>query len=307
MGSERIEVPHDLDAIQESNCQTQSHPPSYTNDDPADFRPALLHFMHTATPNSQLSADIRENFQGFVDKMRPTPVHHFAPTEDGNHMEFTVDNVPDAVNPVKAKLAYVQVPNHAGDATELELVWKFEVEMQDNWYDATVSAQAPHKIVSVVDWASDSPIPKPDHPVPAAYNVFKWGVNDPSVGERSMEKESFDPLASPAGWHAIPYANDPQSTHVRRKGGEFWRNTTTTWGNNVFAQENWEGANSFIDNYRPDAGAEMNFDFKYSPKETEKPDALEEAKKYINTTVAQLFYTTNMVHDLYYRYVSFPL
>ncbi|KAH6901491.1 extracellular elastinolytic metallo proteinase [Coprinopsis sp. MPI-PUGE-AT-0042] len=302
MGAERVSVPHDFKEVVDHNCQTAFQPPSFTSDDPADFRPALLHFMHTATPNVELSADIENRFQELVDKMVPTPVHHFAPTEDGTHIEFTVDNVPDAVNPVKAKLAYVQVPNQAGDATELQLVWKFEVEMQDNWYDATVSAQTPHKIVSVVDWASDSPIPKPDHSTPAEYNVFKWGINDPSVGERSTEKESFDSLASPAGWHALPYANDPQSTHVRRKGGEFWRNTTTTWGNNVFAQENWEGANSFINNYRPDGGAERNFDFKYKPKETEKPDALEEAKKYINTTVSQLFYTTNMVHDLYYRY-----
>ncbi|KAG5969557.1 hypothetical protein E4U55_002050, partial [Claviceps digitariae] len=66
--------------------------------------------------------------------------------------------------------------------------------------------------------------------------------------------------------------------------------------------ENWEGANSFIYNYRPDAGQEKVFDYKYKPKETEKPDALDEAKKYINATVSQLFYTTNLVHDFFYRY-----
>ena len=79
------------------------------------------------------------------------------------------------------------------------------------------------------------------------------------------------------------------------------RNTTTTWGNNVFAHENWEGRNSWANNYRPDAGPEMVFDYKYAPKETEREDALDEAKKYINATVTQLFYTVNMVHDLYYR------
>jgi extracellular elastinolytic metalloproteinase len=31
-------------------------------------------------------------------------------------------------------------------------------------------------------------------------------------------------------------------------------------------------------------------------------DALGEARKYINATITQLFYTSNMVHDLYYRY-----
>lgn len=72
----------------------------------------------------------------------------------------------------------------------------------------------------------------------------------------------------------------------------------------VFAQENWEGQNSFIDNYRPDGGKSKVFNFAYHPKITDKTDALEEAQKYINTTVAQLFYTTNLVHDLYYRCVS---
>ena len=31
---------------------------------------------------------------------------------------------------------------------------------------------------------------------------------------------------------------------------------------------------------------------------------MEEAQKYINATVAQLFYTSNLVHDLYYRLVD---
>jgi hypothetical protein len=73
----------------------------------------------------------------------------------------------------------------------------------------------------------------------------------------------------------------------------------------VFAHEDWEGQNSWLDNYRPDAGKDMVFDYKYKPKVTDDGDALDEAKKYINATVTQLFYTSNMVHDLYYRCVSF--
>lgn len=72
----------------------------------------------------------------------------------------------------------------------------------------------------------------------------------------------------------------------------------------VFAHEDWEGRNNYLHNYRPDGGEDLVFDFKYHPKETEKEDALEEAQKYINATVTQLFYTTNKVHDLYYRLVA---
>ena len=47
----------------------------------------------------------------------------------------------------------------------------------------------------------------------------------------------------------------------------------------------------------------MIFDYTYDPKSTNSSDSLDEAKKYINATVTQLFYTSNLVHDLYYRYV----
>ncbi|KAK0473138.1 peptidase M36 [Armillaria luteobubalina] len=38
------------------------------------------------------------------------------------------------------------------------------------------------------------------------------------------------------------------------------------------------------------------------PKVTDKVDAQDEAYSYINATVTQLFYTTNIIHDFYYRY-----
>ena len=64
--------------------------------------------------------------------------------------------------------------------------------MQDNWYEAAVSAVAPHRIISVVDWASDAPIPGPSQPTLATYNVFTWGVNDPEVGNRTMNEKPND-------------------------------------------------------------------------------------------------------------------
>lgn len=104
--------------------------------------------------------------------------------------------------------------------------------MQDNWYEAIVSRQVPHRILSVVDWASDSPIPKePSQRPPATYNVFPWGINDPSEGDRSFAKEMFDPLASPLGWHVIPVSNDPLASDAKKKGE--YSNYTVTFGNNV--------------------------------------------------------------------------
>ncbi|KAG6890177.1 hypothetical protein C0995_010882 [Termitomyces sp. Mi166 len=297
---------HELSHIHSSNCRHQNLPyelPSsfHSGSDIADFRHALLQFMVAATPKDNVVEDILSNFDKHLnDMVIEAPTDHFAPTSGA--ADLLVSNVPDTINPVKARLAYVQVPSKDGEGTHLAVVWRFEVEMQDNWYEAAVSATAPHRIISVVDWASDAPIPtEPELPA-GTYNVFLWGLNDPTEGNRTLHKENFDAFASPVGWHALPYSHDPYFKSVRPNKKGFWHNTTTTWGNNVFAQENWEGRNSYLDNYRPDGGKTKVFDFKYNPKETSSEDALDEAKKYINNTVAQLFYTTNMVHDLYYRY-----
>ncbi|KAH9939636.1 Fungalysin metallopeptidase-domain-containing protein [Epithele typhae] len=268
-----------------------------------DVTHALLQFMAQATPDPSLSLNMLEDPTKYLSDMRVVFQHDLVGS--GVVPSFTVEGVPDAVSPVKGRLAFVQVPT--GDSTILKLVWKFEVEMKDNWYEASVSTAAPHRVIQVVDWASDSPMPvapvPKDRPEPATYNVFAWGLNDPSEGGRSIEKENFDSLASPVGWHSLPFANDPQAESMRlRKDTPKFRNTSTTYGNNVFAHEDWEGRNNWVNNYRPDAGSGMAFDYPYSPKKTDSEDALDEAKKYINTTIAQLFYTSNMVHDLYYRY-----
>jgi extracellular elastinolytic metalloproteinase len=111
--------------------------------------------------------------------------------------------------------------------------------MQDNWYEAVISRQAPHRILSVVDWASDAPtspeLPVPSEPAqrpPATYHVFEWGINDPSEGNRTLAKENFDTLASPLGWHVIPVANDPSLSSDLKKTGKY-SNYTATFGNNV--------------------------------------------------------------------------
>lgn len=110
--------------------------------------------------------------------------------------------------------------------------------MKDNWYEAFVSAYPPHRIMSVVDWASDSPMPIPSTQsiksrTSGAYNVFPWGINDPSEGNRSLQMENFDALASPVGWHTLPFKYDPTDEDYSKKPTEFWKNSTTTSGNNV--------------------------------------------------------------------------
>lgn len=283
-----------------SNCDFLARSVDHTPDDVADPRTAALMFMIAATPSSALADDLTAHFDNYRSRVSVTPSHHL----QDNGPQYMLADIPDAVNPVKAHLAYIQVPH--GDTTELQLVWKVEVEMKDNWYEAAIDAHQPSNIISVVDWASDSsaaPIPKEPSPKSAVYNVFTWGLNDPTEGNRTFQPESFDALASPIGWHSIPADNDPSvQGRLRRVKGDDLVNSTTTWGNNVFAHENWEGRNNWVDNYRPDAGTSLVFNYTYDPRIRNGTDAMREAKAYINHTVTQLFYTSNMIHDLYYRY-----
>ena len=295
-----------LEHILESTCAFVDLPAKFLSKDHKleDPRHALLQFMIAATPEDHMVQDILSKYDDYINGMSSHMDTRFVGGETHTPVEL-IHNVPDTVNPVSARLAYIQVPD--GDSTHLDLVWKFEVEMKDNWYEAAVSANSPHKIISVVDWASDAyaPIPRNDRGL-ATYNVFKWGINDPSEGDRSIETEYNDKLASPLGWHSLPTANDPYLADKRLGHGSSIRNTTVTWGNNIFAHENWEGRNAYLSNYRPDGGEDLNFDYVYDPKLTPGEDALEEAKKYINATITQLFYTSNMAHDLFYRYVLAP-
>ncbi|KAH7881725.1 Fungalysin metallopeptidase-domain-containing protein [Phlebopus sp. FC_14] len=262
---------------------------------PDDPRAAALMFMIAATPSSELADDITANFDDYMSNVTPSRSH---PLQQTHGLELTLAGIPDTVNPVVAKLVYAQVP--VEDTVVLRLAWKLEVEMRDNWYEATVDAYQPSYILAVADWASDSPVlPYPSPADVATYNVFKFGINDPSEGERSLEKENIDWLASPLGWHSLPEGNMP----FKPTTNDFALvNYTSTAGNNVFAHENWDGGDRWTYNYRPDAGLGRTFDFPYAPSHDNGSDPLEVAKSYINASVTQLFYTANMVHDLFYRY-----
>ncbi|KIK73666.1 hypothetical protein PAXRUDRAFT_583870, partial [Paxillus rubicundulus Ve08.2h10] len=179
--------------------------------------------------------------------------------------------------------------------------------------------------------------PTPRNPRPpkfskATYEVFPWGVNDPvETAQRKAErhgqivehplsyghetaKELGDTVASPAGWHTLPVSLDPSAESDRAAMGDsFWRTTNTTWGNNVFAHENWDGRNAWMYNRRPEGSVEaptditftpsVTFSYPYAPQPADpEEDSMWEAQSHIDATVTQLFYTSNMVYDLFYRY-----
>ncbi|KAJ1915788.1 hypothetical protein H4219_004137 [Mycoemilia scoparia] len=210
---------------------------------------------------------------------------------------FELTNVPSTFaldGKVEAEPGYIQLGNDdndgdydddnddSGNGDGLVPVWGLVVEQEDNWWHAHIDART-GKIHSLVDWVNH-----------ATYRVFPWGVNDPFEGNRSLVLNPADKQASPSGWHTDP--SSPRlknsSSNSDRKAARALRYSTV--GNNVWAQENHAGGWDWVDNHRPTGGPGLNFDFSL--------DFSKNPKSYVDASITQLFYTNNMMHDLFYHY-----
>jgi extracellular elastinolytic metalloproteinase len=217
--------------------------------DPHDPRWAALYFMVAAHPDQDVVNDLVGRFETHLERM---VVEHDQLSVDHSTL---ISNVPGAVSAVEAHLVYIQSPKE-NDSMELHLAWRMVVEMEDNWYEAYMSASEPTDIVSVIDWASDGLTSQAGarlnaletgllashltaEPQPASYNVWEWGINDPESGDRSIEKARYDRIASPHGWHTISKANNPAGSPVpvenynEPRSKEMYLMFSSTWGNNV--------------------------------------------------------------------------
>ncbi|KAM0717776.1 hypothetical protein Q7P37_006108 [Cladosporium fusiforme] len=145
---------------------------------------------------------------------------------------------------------------------QLVLTWRVETDIESNWLLTYVDASSENEVHGVIDWAAD-----------ASYSVYPWGLNDPSEGSRQTVVDPFDPSASEFGWH---------STGTN--------SYTTTRGNNAIAQTNPSGGNSYLNNYRP-TNAQQNFIYPYTTSMTPPTS-------YVDASVTQLFYVSNVYHDL---------
>lgn len=173
---------------------------------------------------------------------------------------YQLSNVPLALSDVIIKEAYIAV-----SAYVLEPVWDLTWEMEENWYHAQINMYS-GRIHAVIDWVSD-----------AMYTIYPLGINDPSEGDRTTVIDPHDIISSPGGWHTQGKVN-----------------YTSTIGNNVYAHENLAGNWEWKDNYRPEGGPDLVFDFPL--------DLKNRPKDYIDSSVTNLFYWNNMIHDLFYRY-----
>ncbi|KAI8321896.1 extracellular metallo proteinase 4 [Martensiomyces pterosporus] len=117
-------------------------------------------------------------------------------------------------------------------------------------------------IPSINDWVSNS----------ESYNVYPRNVDTPDEGSRQLVSDPANTSASPKGWVT----------------------NGSTYGNNVWAQNNPTGGTTWQNNYRPNAASGNVFDFPI--------DLTQDPSTYVDAAITQLFYTVNTMHDLSFLY-----
>lgn len=153
-----------------------------------DPRLALIYFLKQATPDEALAARLSDPHAAeieaaqiatsFEHKLQP----HAGKTDSGVQASYTqieyLHNVPTAKGPVPAQLAYVQT-----EADGLNLVWKFQIPLEDNAYEAYADAHRPGSISTVVDWVHSMPRPRANK---AAKPAKLATLGRPEFGDRKL-------------------------------------------------------------------------------------------------------------------------
>ncbi len=111
----------------------------------------------------------------------------------------------------------------------------------------------------------------------ASYNVFALPIEAPTFGSRSIVNNPWVLSASPEGWHS-----DGINHYTDTKG-----NNTETFSAEL--DDNLDVINKVY----VSGGNNINFDFPFNP--------ISNIEGNLNASVSDLFYTVNMIHDIYYK------
>ncbi len=183
------------------------------------------------------------------------------------------------------------------------LVWELSVEELDSsdWWNFRVDANT-GTIIDKDNWTVSCFDDLPNHEVKSSgfeekvpiytvanapsvlmgsYNVLALPVESPNHGGRSNLSNPDNPIASPYGWHDTNGSPGAESNY--------------TIGNNADAYDDSSGSNSGTDAKRANGGSGLNFEFPFNTNVTV-------GDKSIKAAVTNLFYMTNVMHDVFYLY-----
>lgn len=212
---------------------------------------------------------------------------------------YTFKKTNDLQSDVKVYLVYEPTSNN-----EVVLTWNVNLDFRDgsHWWNTRINAKT-GEFVNQNDWVVScnfSNDKKHNHKfnekknkevdfissvfksenteiaLASSYRVLPYYTESPNHGDFELIVNPDDATASPSGWH-----NDGTSY-------------TTTRGNNVIARDDQNGnnGNGPLTNQ---SSAGLIFDYAYGGPSVA-------ASSYIDSATTQLFYMTNIVHDIYYKY-----
>lgn len=118
---------------------------------------------------------------------------------------------------------------------------------------------------------------------PGTYRVIPYNYESPNHSPFQLITTAGNALASPNGWHNSNAIGGTNASLIY----------TYTRGNNILAQEDANGDNG--SGIRPEGTAALTFDFPYGGQSLQ-PTA------YTSAATTNLFYTVNMIHDIWYQY-----
>ncbi len=235
------------------------------------FMAGLQNAVRSLKPAMKLPAAVGSALK-FAGMKMPAPGVVGASSAADVQQRTRVANAGISLQPIDGTL--MLLPVRPGEA---RLVWNFQIHTLDkqHMWDHTVDAET-GQVWTRFDWvAADQyrvyprPVESPNHTTPLP----------PSDG-RVLVVNPANALASPFGWH------DTNGV----AGAEF----TTTQGNNVQAYTDTDANNTPDTGSSPSGGTSLNFDFPLNL--TLAPSG------YRPAAVTNLFYITNIVHDIQYQY-----
>ena len=229
----------------------------------------------------------------------PTPALTVADVAAGADLRTTYETPETALAPLTARLVYHaaegapvrlawEVGPLEGDGASAWMVrvdaqtgaelWRADLVAHDTWGVTFPGVDLTHPQDALAPWLLNEPAGTAA--TPDAYRVFAAPLESPSHGARTLATNPADLTASPFGWH------DTNGV----AGAEF----TITRGNNTHAYLDAVGDDAPDAGADVDGGATLVFDFPL--------DLTQAPSTYRPAAITNVFYWTNIVHDIAYRY-----
>ncbi len=164
------------------------------------------------------------------------------------------------------------------DAVDGSIIKKTNLTVSCQFHDHAFTGEKQSGIDHYQSDASAIPVEKnqkADIEDNASYRVYAFPVESPNFGPRTLETNPWYLDASPLGWH-----NDGDTTY------------NFTRGNNAYAYTDLNGSNQI--GASANGGTQRLFDF---PLNLSQP-----VTAYTNASITNLFYASNKMHDIFYRY-----